>query len=176
VTVGERQIEVREDDKPAPKASGAGKAAGGAAAHPPPAVEGSRVQVDNLSWETTDEELAGACCLPRGSPPAGPDRLGQWRLHSATDGTPKSTQPPDASHHAALFRSAGTVVNAHVVRQSSGRSKGWALVDFASSAEAQQVRGQVACAVCTSLWDATRLSVCSPHVAVRTGGGDVEQH
>jgi len=70
-----------------------------------------------------------------------PGSLGQWRLQSATDGTPKSKQPPDASHHTALFRSAGTVVNAHVVRQSSGRSKGWALVDFASGAEAQQVRG-----------------------------------
>jgi hypothetical protein len=63
--VGERQIEVREDgatNGKVPKAAGAAKAGGGGAKsqHPPPAVEGSRVQVDNLSWETTDEELAGA--------------------------------------------------------------------------------------------------------------------
>ena len=65
VSVGERQIEVREDGgatTKAAKAAGGPKAGGGGAKsqHPPPAVEGSRVQVDNLSWETTDEELAGA--------------------------------------------------------------------------------------------------------------------
>ena len=41
---------------------------------------------------------------------------------------------------AAHFQNAGSIVHAEVARQSSGRSKGWALVDFASPAEAAQVR------------------------------------
>jgi hypothetical protein len=77
--VGERQIEVREDgatNGKVPKAAGAAKAGGGGAKsqHPPPAVEGSRVQVDNLSWETTDEELAGAWHWHRQADQAAPSR------------------------------------------------------------------------------------------------------
>ena len=63
--MGDRDITVREDKAAPPKAapertktSGGSKAASSSTV---PAADGCRVYVGNLAWETTEEELIGAC-------------------------------------------------------------------------------------------------------------------
>ena len=55
----------------------------------------------------------------------------------AADALARHAHRPRAAH----CQNAGAIVHAEVARQSSGRSKGWALVDYATPADAAQVRG-----------------------------------
>ena len=75
--------------------------------------------------------------------------------------TPKCPDPPvpltRLRPHAALCRTVGTVAHAEIIRQSSGRSKGFAVVDFNSSADAQQV-----CRLRECLERRSGLFWCSP--------------
>lgn len=148
--MGDRDITVREDKAAPPKAAPErqAKSAGPktASASTVPAADGCRVYVGNLAWETTEEELMGARAA---LPPLGRRRSSRRRAATLLC----RRRMPVASRSdacacvaaAAHCQSSGTIVHCEVARQSSGRSKGWALVDYATPADAANVRPRTRC-------------------------------
>jgi hypothetical protein len=154
--------------KSAPVKSGGGGGGGGGGGNrtstlgDQPAADGCRCYVGNLAWETTEESLIGACtrnpvffffssrfCRARLVSPrsiAHARRKRRRFVHKREKKIPfvhfllispllLFSSSLLAAHCAVI----GTVVQSEVARQPGGRSKGWGLVDYENSANAELV-------------------------------------